>query len=397
MKPEFFSSNPNGRLVPARIHLVPFLAFVPNPLPPEILFDRDLVYLIAKSQAAISELSGVARNLQDPTLLVQPFIHREAVFSSRIEGTHTDINDLYAYEAKQKIKGNTDTHSSLDHGDREVASYVRALNFGLEGIKQKPLDLNLICKLHEILLKGVRGSETNLGCFRETQSYIGPNDSPDDAIFLPPPVPEMRQALGDFEKYILGGSQYPELLNIAFIHYQFETIHPFEDGNGRIGRLINTLLMIQWKQLPSPLLYLSAFFEKNREKYYKQLLEVSQKGAWRDWIIFFLTGIIEQSQDAQSRAKQLIDLREQWIKLLAKEGASTRVVQIIDYLYTSPNISVSMIEKFLGVTNRTARKYVEFLTKIRILELSEPKDYAKEYIAREILNIIGSKDVVKLD
>jgi Fic family protein len=395
LKPEFFSSNPNGRLVPTRIHLVPYLAFVPDPLPPEILFDRELVYLIAKSQAAISELSGIARNLQNPTLMVQPFIHREAVFSSKIEGTHTEINDLYAYEAKKKTKGSTDTRSSNDH--REVANYVKALDFGLEEIKHKPVDLDLICQLHEILLKDVRGSGTRLGCFRETQGYIGPSDSPDDAIFFPPPVSEMRHALGDFEKYILAGNQYPELLKIAIIHYQFETIHPFEDGNGRIGRLINTLLMVQWKQLPSPLLYLSAFFEKHREKYYQHLLEVSQKGAWRDWIIFFLTGIIEQSQDAQIRAKQLIELREQWIKILAKVGASTRVVQIIDYLFISPSVSVSMIEKFLGVTNRTARKYVEFLTKIRILELSEPKDYAKEYIAREILNIIGSKNMVKID
>jgi Fic family protein len=224
--------------------------------------------------------------MPNPHLLIGPFMRREAVLSSRIEGTQADIVDLYAYEVGQLPLPGMELPPS--EGDvREVLNYVHALEYGLERLNTLPVSLRLIRELHDRLLTGVRGEHATPGEFRRRQNWIGrPGCTLNEATFVPPPVPQMRNALDAFEKYLNSGDLHPPLVRLALAHYQFEAIHPFVDGNGRIGRLLISLLLVQWDLMPLPLLYLSAFFHRHRQDYYERLMAVSERDAWRDWILF---------------------------------------------------------------------------------------------------------------
>lgn len=390
MDPKSFQHSPSGRLVNTRIHLVPYSAFVPNPLPPEIQPSWRLTTLISEADRAVSELAGIGRTIPDPAILIEPFMRREAVLSSRIEGTHTGLEELYGYESGIMIPGfEVNAKSKLEN--QEVSNYVKALKAGIEWIKQKPVNLELLKELNRKLLYGVRGDGGKIGEFREIQNFIGRSNNPDDAIFMPPPVDELSGLLKKFEEYLKVGNQYPPLLRIGLLHYQFETIHPFLDGNGRVGRLLIVLLLVAWGLLPSPLLYLSAFFEKHREEYYQGLLNVSQRGSWEEWLTFFLAAVITQSQDAVKRSIGLIDLREGWRKKLNQFKSSSDLFQIVDNLFEKPYLSIKDVEKMLGVTNRSAALDVAKLQKIGILVLTEEKKYGKIYEAREILDILRIK------
>ena len=255
---------------------------MPHPLPPELPFDAGLVNTLSDADRALGELAGLGRTLPNPQLLIAPFIRREAVLSSRIEGTQTDLTDLYAYEAGQLPLFAGLKMVPPESDVKEVTNYVRAMEYGLERLQTLPVSLRLIRELHGILMEGVRGDRATPGEFRRSQNWIGrPGCTLNEAEFVPPPVPEMHEALDAFEKYLHAGNTYPPLVRLAFIHYQFETIHPFLDGNGRIGRLLVTLLLVTWNLLPLPLLYLSAFFEQHRQAYYDLLRVVSEKGVAR--------------------------------------------------------------------------------------------------------------------
>jgi Fic family protein len=281
MRREDFTANAPGRLVTAPEG---HLAYVPNPLPPEFDLELSTVNLLADAERALGELKGVGQRLPNPRLLINPFLRREAVLSSRIEGTTTGLQQLLLFE----------TAPSDEPGDadvREVANYVAALELGFSLLERLPVSLRLIRQIHERLMEGVRGQEQRPGEFRHIPNLIGHRGAtPDTARFVPPPVKEMHEALHDLERYIgEHRDDLPFLIQLALVHYQFEVIHPFMDGNGRVGRLLIALQLRERAYLPQPLLYLSAYFEYHRDAYRDHLLAVSRSGTWTQWIDFFLT------------------------------------------------------------------------------------------------------------
>lgn len=382
-----FENSTTGRLVETTIHLTHYRAFVPNPLPPEIPPSWTLTKLVSEADRALSELAGVGRMIPEPSILIEPFMRREAVLSSRIEGTHTGFEELYGYESGHQLPGFSQSNfARLEN--QEVLNYVKALKSGMEWIKEKPVDLALLKELNQLLLYGVRGNESVPGEFREIQNFIGRTNNPEDATFIPPSVEELPGTLRKFETYLRSGNQYPSVVRIGLIHYQFEAIHPFIDGNGRVGRLLTILLMAAWNILPSPLLYLSAYFEQRREEYYQELLNVSKKGSWENWLNFFLNAIIYQAKDAVKRSTSLIDLREKWRKILNENNVSSHYYTIVDNLFKKPFLSVSDIQTLLGVTNKAARTMVMRLELLGILKIIEEKKYGKIFEAAEIIKIL---------
>ncbi|HEX9676213.1 MAG TPA: Fic family protein [Anaerolineales bacterium] len=272
-------NSPAGRIVRAPIG---YDAFVPHALPPQVAWTPQLVAALSAADRSLGELAGIGRTLANPHLLIVPFMRKEAVLSSAIEGTKASLSDLYAYEAEQLA-------FLIRPADvREVHNYVRALEQGILRLRTLPVSLRLIRELHHDLMEGVRGDRGTPGEFRRSQNWIGPPGCTlEDSTFVPPPTTEMSDSLGKFERYLHAEDHVPPLVRLGLIHYQFEAIHPFIDGNGRIGRLLITLLLCAWGLLPQALLYLSAYFEANRDQYYDLLLHVSQRGEWESWLTFF--------------------------------------------------------------------------------------------------------------
>ncbi len=389
MNPEPFAKTTSGRIIKVGQGETAYWAFVPYPSPPAFSWDSELVRLLSDADRALGELSGLGRTMPNPHLLIGPFIRREAVLSSRIEGTLSTIADLYAYEAGQ-LRLFADQKPVPSEADvKEVGNYVRAMEYGLERLKTLPVSLRLIRELHERLMAGVRGEHGTPGEFRRSQNWIGaPGCTLNEAEFVPPPVPEMQETLDAFEKYLHGSDTFPPLLRLAFIHYQFEAIHPFLDGNGRIGRLLTMLLLVSWDLLPLPLLYLSAFFEANRQAYYDLLFAVSARGAWQEWLRFFLQGVAEQARDAGARAKKLQDLQGEWHGRLARTRSTGVLFRLVDSLFVSPVVSISQAQRLLGVTYRSAKLNVEKLAQAGILRQVGESAYGKTYLAEAILQAI---------
>lgn len=360
-------------------------AFVPNPLPPiNFTWDSELVENLSAADRALGELAGIGRSLHNPLLLVRPFLRREAVLSSRIEGTQASLSDVLAYEAVQL--------PLFDAPDdvREVHNYVRALEYGLERINSLPVSLRLIRELHGILLEGVRGEQFRAGEFRQGQNFIGPPGSRlATATYVPPPPKEMLKALQQLEVYINEPSSLPPLIRLGLIHYQFEAIHPFPDGNGRLGRLLISMLLCAWNILPQPLLYLSAFFEANRRDYYAHLRGVTEKGNWNAWLIFFLSGVSSQALDAAARVKRINDLRENYRQRFQQGRSAARLLQVVDLLFARPLISVRTVEMELGLPYPTAERYIDELVKQGIL-VGTGKARNRVFKADEILQVIES-------
>ena len=387
MDKEAFKGSTSGRLVRTNIALTPYWAFLPHPLPPQIPPTWKLTRLLAEAEHQVGVLAGLARNIPDPDILIEPFMRREAVLSSRIEGTHTALPELLGYESGHLLPGYSKSNQALLE-NREVLNYVSALKSGLEWIRHKPVNLELIKELHRILLYGVRGDEFPLGEFREMQNFIGKTNDPDDANFIPPPVEELSAVLRQFERYIENGNSYPALIRIALVHYQFETIHPFLDGNGRVGRLLIVILLAAWNLLPVSLLYPSDYLEKHREQYYENLLKVSRDGDWENWLAFFLHMVLDQSLDTIKRSNAIIELKENWEDLLRQKRVSAYYFRIVDHLFSRPYVSVSDIEKLLSVTNKAARSMVENLAGEGVLVLSEEKKYGRIYEAAPLVKIL---------
>ena len=385
MQPSDFADNKSGKVIKTPQG---YWAFVPNPLPPKLEINWELAGKISEADRALSELAGVARTLPNPHLLIGPFIRREAVLSSRIEGTQAGLSDLFFFEASQSASPQTpDVH--------EVANYVNALEHGFVRLKELPISLRLIREMHERLMKGVRGETMTPGDFRRSQNWIGPPGCVlMDATFVPPPVDEMTAALGELEKYLHTPSSLPPLVRSALVHYQFEAIHPFLDGNGRIGRLLLTLLLCTERLLPQPLLYLSAFFERNRQSYYQLLLSVSQAGTWTEWIIYFLRGVAEQSHDAVKRANRLMDLREAYRTKLQSARASALLLQLVDELFSIPAVTIPGVTKRLNVTSRSAQLNVDKLIEARILREVTGRQRNRVFVAPEIVSIAEAQEIL---
>lgn len=404
MDSETFRNSPAGRLVRATgigngSQASSYWAFAPNPLPPPIEWTDDLVAVLSEADRALGELAGLGRSLPNPHLLIRPFVRREAVLSSRIEGTRASLSDLYIYEAAQPWGGRhgaADSDAASIPGElpvdvREVANYVRALEYGLERLAVLPLSLRLIREMHGHLLLGVRGETQTPGEFRRSQNWIGPPGCTlNDATYVPPPAVEMNEGLDALEKFLHAPSRLPPLLSLGLIHYQFEAIHPFLDGNGRIGRLLVTLLLCAWDLLPEPLLCLSAFFEAHRAEYYESLFGVSQTGAWDRWLAFFLRGVTEQARDAVARAYRLQALRERYREQLQSGRMAARLLQLVDLLFAQPVITARQVEAALAVDFPTALRYVNQLIEAGVLREITGKARKRVYRADELLQAIDT-------
>jgi Fic family protein len=387
MTAERATGQPAGQIVRVGQGDGAYRAFVPHPLPPELALDLELARTLSGADRALGELAGLGRTLTNPNLLIRPFVRREAVLSSRIEGTQANIADLYALEARQlPLPG---LSGAPPEDVQEVANYVHALEYGLERLDTLPVSLRFIRELHERLMAGVRGEHATPGEFRRSQNWIGaPGCTLNDATYVPPPPAGLLDALDGFESYLHAENSYPPLMRLAFIHYQFEAVHPFLDGNGRIGRLLIVLLLVHWELLPWPLLYLSAYLEQRRSTYYDLLLAVSQHGAWREWIVFFLQGVTEQARDAIGRAKRLQDLQTEWLDQLTREAAPVLALRLVNLLFDTPLVSVSLVEERLGCSNRAARLNVQKLIRAGILQPIGDRAYGRWYRAVAILQII---------
>jgi Fic family protein len=360
-----------------------YWTFVPDPLPPKIDWSVSLISALGEAERNLGRLANLADTLSSPHILVRPFIRREAVLSSRIEGTRASLADLYTYESAQLsfFEATSDV--------REVHNYVQAMDYGLERLKVLPVSLRLIREVHKVLMEGVRGERLTPGEFRRSQNWIGPLGSTiEGAAFVPPPVEEMHQALDALEKFIHTRSEIPQLVRAGLIHYQFEAIHPFLDGNGRVGRLIVSMLLIEWGLISQPLLYLSAFFEAHRLDYYDHLLAVSQHGAWENWLLFFLKAISSQSVDAITRIERLGQLRAAYQERLRNERAAARLLQTLDILFQRPILNTRQLEAALGVPYRTAQRYIEKLQEIGILREVTGRARNRLYRADEILQAL---------
>jgi len=379
VKPADFGKNKAGNLIRGKLG---YWAFVPAPLEPDLKFDVPFVGVLSKADRGLSELSGIARTLPNPHLLIRPFMRREAVLSSRIEGTQASLSDLLFFEAA--------TPAEPDVPDvREVANYLRALEYGIARLSDLPLSLRLIREMHERLMTGVRGETQTPGEFRKTQNWIGPPGCTlMEATFVPPPVEEMLAALDAFEKYLHADSDYPPLVRMALIHYHFEALHPFLDGNGRIGRLLVPLLLCTDGLLHQPMLYLSAFFEKHRSEYYRLLLSVSQNGDWMPWIRFFLTAVEVQAKDAIKRSDTILSLWNSYRNRLQEARASALLLSLVDELFSFPAISAKLASDALQVTPRSAQLNINKLIDAGILEEATGQKRNRVYIAREIISAI---------
>lgn len=384
MNPKDFRSPDAGK---AFLTPTGFWAFLPNPLPPNITWSLSLVSILSEAERDLSRLAALVSAYPFPRLLIQPFIRNEAVISSRIEGTRASLIDLYTYETAQL--------SFFERTDdvREVYNYVRAMDYGLARLKTLPVSLRLIRELHEKLMENVRGGTLTPGKFRRSQNWIGPIGSTlVTAPYVPPPVEEMHQALDALEKFIHTDTEIPPLIRTGMIHYQFEVIHPFLDGNGRVGRLLIVLLLCEWGLLPQPLLNLSAYIEHYRQEYYDLLLKVSQQGAWEAWLRFFLRGVSEQAQDGVYRMERLQEIRLKYQSIVETDRNPTRMAAMVDFLFSRPILSIRQASDGLSIPFKTARDYLAKLEQAGVLR--EITGYARNRIfqADQILRAVLGND-----
>lgn len=367
-----------------------YWAFLPATLPPALTFSPSLVSALSVADRALGELKGLGGALVNPHLLIRPLARREAVLSSRIEGTRASLDDLLAYEATE---AKNSPLSFLETGSdvREVHNYVRALEYGQERIHTLPISLRLIRELHAKLMDGVRGDVWTPGEFRRSQNWIGPAGSTlETAPYVPPPVDEMLAALSALEDFIHAPANLPPLIRLGLIHYQFEAIHPFLDGNGRLGRLLVALLLSAWQLLPQPLLYLSAYFESNRQEYYDLLLSVSQRGLWEDWLLYFLEGVKQQSLDAVERISRLQTLRTQYQAQIQARRAPARLLRVVDLLFAQPVITTRQVETAIETNFLGAQRLIDQLIQVGLLREITGGRRNRVYRADEILKILDS-------
>lgn len=333
-----------------------YRAFVPAPLPPTppITVDEEMVRLLSQADRCLGRLDGIASVLPNPNLFVAMYVRQEAVLSSQIEGTQSTLEDVIQFELGADGE-------RLPQDVEEVVNYVRAMNHGLSRLGALPLSLRLIREIHADLMAGVRGSHRSPGEFRVSQNWIGPAGSTlQTASFVPPPVPEMKEALGNLEHFLHDHESLPALLHAGIAHAQFETIHPFLDGNGRVGRLLITFLLSERAILQRPLLYLSHYLKAHRSEYYDRLSAVRNEGNWEGWLKFFLRGVYSVSQSATETARQILGLREHHRQLVsARLGNAPHAPRLLDYLYEQPIVNVRSVQRQLGCTYVTANKLVD--------------------------------------
>ena len=343
-----------------------YRAFIPKPLPPVpgILMDRELWNLLSQADRSLGRLDGATDALPNPDLFVFMYVRKEAVLSSQIEGTQASLIDVLEFESQALEPDNPQEVA-------EVVNYISAINYGLERLRELPISLRLIREIHNELMQGVRGAERSPGEFRRTQNWIGAgNCSLSEATYVPPPAHEMLQSLDNLEKFIHSPQPMPTLIKVGLAHAQFETIHPFLDGNGRTGRLLITFLLCQQNILQRPLLYISYFFKKYRTEYYDSLQTVRDTGDWESWLKFFLQGVYESAQEATATARKIVNLKEDHRQLaLDKMGRkSGNAIALIESLYFKPIFTVEHAEAITGLSYPNANALIKDLIDVGLLE-----------------------------
>jgi Fic family protein len=346
--------------------LTGYRAFIPAPLPPNppVLIQGELQALLSKADRALGRLDGSIQTLPNPDLFVFMYVRKEAVLSSQIEGTQSSLNDLLAAEASILAP---EQPKDVD----EVVNYVRAMNYGLSRLNDLPLSVRLIREIHEQLLVGVRGSRLTPGELRRSQNWIGPGGCTlAEATFVPPPPEEVPQALSDLEKFFHPPTDLPALIQIGLAHAQFETIHPFLDGNGRVGRLLITFLLCQREILGKPVLYLSHFFKKHRAEYYEHLQAVRDRGDWESWLAFFLRGVAEVSTEATDTARRILALREEHRTAITDSlgRVAANGHRVLESLYQRPILTVLDVQSLTGTTYPAANQLVSRLMELGIIQ-----------------------------
>ena len=343
-----------------------YSAFIPAPLPPNppVRIDGELQSLLSVADQALGRLDGSIQTLPDPDLFMLMYVRKEAVLSSQIEGTQSSLQDVLAAEAK--------VFSSDSYQDaNEVINYIKAMNYGLRRLSELPISVRLIREIHAKLLQGVRGSNLTPGELRTSQNWIGPTGCTlSEAKFVPPPSHEVSNALGELETFLNQPGDLPPLIWIGLAHAQFETIHPFLDGNGRIGRMLVTFLLCEQDLLLKPVLYLSHFFKQHRERYYEELQSVRDTGNWEQWLIFFLRGVVEVSGQAIDTARQILTLRETDRNVIAENLGQTagNGHRVLEHLYRHPIVSVKDVQKLIGKTYVVANNLVTRLVDYGVLQ-----------------------------
>ena len=364
----FDSKRMTGKLVPIVGGDLKF-AFVPASLPPNWSWPESLWKPLIEARKSLSSLDGTGKHLPNPEILLQPLQSREAQLSSQLEGTYTDPQQQVLFEAYPQYPT---SKNDPNNAYQEVYNYRRALRLKLDGQIDLPLSLRLVQELHAVLMSGVRGSDQRPGEFREIQNQIGFT-----ARFVPPPPSELPMALDAFEKYLHLESDFDPLVRAFLTHYQFEAIHPFRDGNGRVGRLLLSLAISEWCGLYRQWLYMSPFFEKRKKEYMDLLFNVSAQGAWEAWIKFCLEGVVLQSIDAERRCDKLLKLQIEFRKSI--KGGSVRLSQLIDGLFFRPIITVGQYKERFGVTYPTARLDLKKLEQAGIVQPLEGMDIITYY------------------
>ncbi len=358
-----------------------YKAFIPKKLPPEptLVIDAEMIRLLSDADRKLGRLDGITQILPNPDLFIGMYVRKEAVLSSQIEGTQASMIDLLEVGTE---------HTSITSVS-EVVNYVSAMNYGLKRMKDFPLSLRLIREIHGYLLQNGRGAARNPGEFRTTQNWIGPAGcNLNTASFVPPAVPDMMEALGELEKFFYDESDIPVLIKIGLIHAQFETIHPFLDGNGRMGRLLITFWLCQQNILSEPLLYLSYYFKQNRQEYYDRLMNVRTKGQWEEWIKFFLKGISFVSDEATKSAKEILALKTAVQEELCNTGSVTGVT-LLEKLFYQPVITKRQAADLLNVTQPTARSMVDdFVERGILFDIDPMRQRNKRYVFSEYLAIL---------
>ncbi len=365
-----------------------YSAFHPAPYPPsDLRLSPDLLALLSSADRELGKLVGAAEILPNPDLFVRMYVRREAVLSSQIEGTEASLMDVLEYEA---VRARSERRADV----QEVSNYIAALRYGLQRVRTLPLSLRLIREIHERLMRGTRGGESakTPGEFRRSQNWVG-GASPATARYVPPPVPEMTRALGEFERSLHERPPYPLLVNVGLAHAQFETIHPFLDGNGRVGRLLVTFLLCEYGVLRDPLLYLSIFFKEHRQEYYDRLQAIRDQDDWEGWLAFFLQGVATVAREATETARRIVRLREEWREKISN-GLGRRSgngLRLLDALFRSPLVEVKSVERDLALSQPAALRLVDAMVELGVLvevtgrrrdRIFEFRDYLKLFTER---------------
>lgn len=381
-------STPSGKYVKIEDEAY---AFVPNPLPLKINYDKEIISNLVNADKALSELKGFVSAIREgislpisPYYFVKPYHYREAYWSTRLEGTNTTFEEAYAAKTDEYNK-------NIKPDVIELWNYIDSLVYGINELKNRPISYNLIKDIHRILLTNTRGRSKSPGEFRKTQVRIGGN-SFENARYIPPPVPQMMEKLDDLEKYINLSQQDYHLIQCAIIHAQFEMIHPFYDGNGRVGRILINLFLYS-KKYTTEFLFLSEYFDNNKQEYFSRLRAVSQKGEWAEWVIFFLRGIIEKANDARRDFSKIVKIYTDFQnKIKNSKGIPKFTDKLIDELFINPVVSISRISKDWNVPYNLVKRIVKKLVDLQILTEYTTSKRNRQFLQPDLLDWMFSKN-----